>query len=248
MRAPVAIQTVTMPGAIHRGVHFAFRVWVPAVVATGLIGALLVAGAVAIAVSAIADHAWGTLVWVVVLAGVGSGFVGVVVTYVRRDRSNPPGFLLTPAAVIAVQGNHVVIPWDVVTGVSIRSVRGVPRLGASRRAGPKWILVTVSSLDGVEGLDPRAARMAGRFGDLVAAGVAESVVESGAPVLHDTIDYYLEFPQARHELSNESAVRRIAALDFDDPPYGPGAGTNGRAAGGSENGRDRTEDCIEPHD
>lgn len=117
-----------------------------------------------------------------------------------------PSVTLTPTAVVADAGTHLVIPWSQITEVrAAGAATGLPHplLPAPRQ---NWLTISVLDASAVRGT---RSRLASRFGANTVAGIATTSMLFDPVVLYHTLHYYLDNPHARPELAGDFAVERI---------------------------------------
>jgi hypothetical protein len=121
-----------------------------------------------------------------------------------------PYVTLTPAAVVAGNGDALIIPWSAITEVRATTlVTGVPHplLPPPRQ---NWLLIGVADRTAVlgPGTPERALR---RFGANTVLGFPATRLLTDPVVFFHALHYYLDNPAARAELACEAALHRIRA-------------------------------------
>lgn len=200
--------------SVIRGVQFPFRVKYSVLVLSGLLSLLLLAGSVVLLVAAIREAEYFGFIGVAVLAGLGMVFGAVVVSFLARDRTNPLGITMGDREIVKAQGQPVVIPWSTVT--AIRAIQLRFAIGWSLFPPPRrnWITIEVEDLHSVQGPGARTRALARRFGANTATGFAAASVDGNALILYHALRFYLENPDARHELTNERGLDRVSNARF----------------------------------
>lgn len=117
-----------------------------------------------------------------------------------------PYVTLTPIAVVTDDGDPLVIPWSEITEVrAATAVTGVPHplLPPPRQ---NWLIIGVADRQTVPGAPEKLVQ---RFGGDTVVGFPATRLLTDPLVLFHTLHYYLDNPDARPELADDAALRRI---------------------------------------
>ncbi|MBC6448988.1 hypothetical protein [Actinokineospora xionganensis] len=134
------------------------------------------------------------------------GILGVLLLaagfFALKRKQRMVGILLTPDHIALTWVHPVVrLPWQDLTEVRPLSLR----IGRSRTGPTQNYLGLISAV----AADTRMRKVAAKFGRDVACAVPMRSMDLDQLVVLHTLQFYLDNPDARAELSGEDAVRRV---------------------------------------
>ncbi len=200
----VAQGQVRLPDTVVHGVQFPVRLPRAAVVAWSFFAVIFTVLAIGLAAMAFAKREFSSLIGTLVLGGFATVFILAVVSYLRRDRTNPPSVTIAESGIVVVGNAARFIGWDAVAGIKAEVQTLMSGWWSIRQNA-----ITIE----VQGAgNPKRGRLR-LFANVVVGNDNEAVrnvlMDSDPVVTYHALRYYWRNPDAREELGSEAAVERV---------------------------------------